>query len=249
MTSNRETLSALFDAERSVRTLHATLLGAAASSHAPLVLDIREATRTALALVSEDESEASLRLVRIAGLLGDLEGAEVVDLLIDILGSDAPEARVHAGEALESLAFDRFKEVALGIERSITRLPSGSPALTELPFLLAEVGEPGCVKLLGLFLKHADADAVASAIEALAELGDPSAIPLLGSLEKDGRQVQIDEDAAGENERVAIGDLAFEAREMLEDLAKTAQASASRSGGPQGAPRHPNANANEKKRR
>jgi len=32
--------------------------------------------------------------------------------------------------------------VALGIERAIGRLPADSPALTELPFLLAEVGEP-----------------------------------------------------------------------------------------------------------
>jgi HEAT repeat protein len=170
-----------------------------------------------------------VRLSRLALLLGDLDGDEVVDLLVDILGGPSPEGRVAAGEALEGLAFDRFKEVALGIERAIERLPKGSPALTELPFLLAEVGEPGCVKLLGRFLKLQDAEAVAAAIEALAELGDPAAVPLLAPLEKDGRQVQIDEEEAG-GERVALGDLAHEAREILEEMAQGAAAAAAPKG-------------------
>ncbi len=212
------TLTALFDAERTARKLHASLLS---RSRDELVKELREVTHAALA--NDDEEESSLRLARVAVLLGDLDGAEVVDLLVDILGSDSPEARVQAGEALEGLAFDRFKEVALGIERAVDRLPNGSPALTELPFLLAEVGEPGCVKLLGRFLKHADAEAVAAAIEALAELGDPAAIPLLAPLEKDSRQVQMDE-GEGEGERVGLGELAFEAREILEELSKGAQA-------------------------
>src|SRR5205085_5458536 len=100
-----------------------------------------------------------------------------------------PEGRVSAGEALESLAFERFKEVALGIERALGRLSKGSPALTELPFLLAEVGEPGCTKLLGRFLKHEDPEAVAAAIEAMAELGDPAATPFLASLQEHSRQL------------------------------------------------------------
>lgn len=217
MPSIKDNLSALFDAERTARKLHAGLLD---QSRAELVRELRDVAKSALA---SDDEESSLRLGRIAVLLGDLDGAEVVDLLVDILGSESPEARVQAGEALEGLAFDRFKEVALGIERAVDRLPKGSPALTELPFLLAEVGEPGCVKLLGRFLKHADAEAVAAAIEALAELGDPAAIPLLAPLEKDPRQVQLDEED-GEGERVGLGDLAFEAREILEELAKSAQA-------------------------
>jgi len=230
MASIKENLTFLFDAERTARKLHATL---ADQPRAELVKELREATKAALS--TADEGETALRLTRIAGLLGDLDGDEVVDLLVDILGSDSPEARVQAGEALEGLAFDRFKEVALGIERAVDRLPKGSPALTELPFLLAEVGEPGCVKLLGRFLKHADAEAVAAAIEALAELGDPAAIPLLAPLEKDPRQVQLDEEE-GEGERVGLGDLAFEAREILEELARSAQA-AQGGGGGGGGPR------------
>ena len=225
MASIKENLAALFDAERTARKLHN---GLADGPRPELVKELREATKAALA--TADDEESSLRLARVAGLLGDLDGDEVVDLLIDILGSESPEARVQAGEALEGLAFDRFKEVALGIERAVDRLPTGSPALTELPFLLAEVGEPGCVKLLGRFLKHADAEAVAAAIEALAELGDPAAIPLLAPLEKDPRQVQLDEDE-GEGERVGLGDLAFEAREILEELVKSAQAAQGGGGG------------------
>ena len=230
MPSIKENLASLFDAERTTRSLHAGLLD---QSRAELVEELGVAAKAALS--NQDPDEGSLRLTRIAVLLGDLDGALVVDLLVDILGSDSPEARVHAGEALEGLAFDRFKEVALGVERAVDRLPKGSPALTELPFLLAEVGEPGCVKLLGRFLKHADPEAVAAAIEAIAELGDPAAIPLLTPLEKDPRQVQLEEED-GEGERVGLGDLAFEAREILEELSKNAQAA---QGHGHGGPRNP----------
>lgn len=212
MAAIKDTLTALFDAERKARAAHASLVE---STRGELVPVLREATREALAITDEDE--AAVRLSRLALVLGDLEGDDVVDLLIDILASESAEGRVAAGEALESLAFDRFKEVALGIERALGRLEKGSPALTELPFLLAEVGEPGCTKLLGRFLKHDDPEAVAAAIEAMAELGDPAAIPLLAPLEKDGRHVQIDDEDGGE--RVAIGDLAHEAREILSEMA------------------------------
>jgi len=206
-----ETLNALFEAERSARAHHAALRS---EGDAKLIPELRAATAAALKL--EDEAEATLRLVRLALLLGDLEGDAVVDLLIDILGGMSPEARIAAGEGLEGLAFDRFKEVALGIERALVRLPKGNPALTELPFLLAEVGEPGCAKLLGRFLQNEDAEVVAGAIEALAELGDPVAIPIVAKLERDGRQVQLDDDEGGE--RVSIADLAHEAREILEEM-------------------------------
>lgn len=212
MAAINDRISALFEAERKARVLHADLVG---SPRGELLPALGEATREAL--VVTDEDEAAVRLSRLALVLGDLEGDEVVDLLIDILASDSAEGRVAAGEALESLAFDRFKEVALGIERALRRLKKGSFALTELPFLLAEIGEPGCTKLLGKFLQHEDADAVAAAIEAMAELGDPAAIPLLAPLEKDGRHVQIDDEDGGE--RVAIGDLAHEARELLTEMA------------------------------
>jgi HEAT repeat protein len=205
------TLKALFDAERAVRAAHDDLVEAEPKQVLPA---LERATRQALALDEVDEDEASLRLVRVAAVLGDMQGAQVVDLLIDILGSDEPEARHAAGEALSGLAFDRFKEVALGVERAFERLRDGSPAFSELPYLLAEVPEPGAVKLLARFLGHTNADAVAAAIEAIVEVGDPSALPLLERLEGDGRRVQL-EDEGGTTADATIGELVAEARGIL----------------------------------
>jgi hypothetical protein len=143
-----------------------------------------------------------------------MTGPRVVDLLVDILGCDEPEARHAAGEALEGLAFDRFKEVALGVERALERLPQGNAALSELPYLLAQVPEPGVPKLLARFLAHPDADAVASAIEALVEMGDPGALPLLDALATDGRKVQLEDEGGTEGE-ATIGELVAEARSLL----------------------------------
>jgi hypothetical protein len=213
-------LRALFDAERSLRRIHAELVkGAGRGGAAELDRLVSAlASEVAAARALKDPAEQALRLVRIAELLGDLHGDKVVDLLIDILGGDEPEARVTAGEALEGIAFDRFKEVALGVERALDRLPAGSPALSELPYLLAEVPEPGAAKLLGRFLRHADPEAVAAGIEALVEMADPSAASLLAPLERDTRAVQLEDDE-GEEGRVTIGELAKEARELLAELA------------------------------
>ncbi len=205
------TLKSLFDAERAVRQGHDDLVDADPKRVLPL---LERATRQALALDEVDEDEASLRLVRVAHVLGDMQGGEVVDLLIDILGSDEPEARHAAGEALSGLAFDRFKEVALGVERAFERLPEGTPAFSELPYLLAEVPEPGATKLLARFLAHRDADAVAAAIEAIVEVGDPAALPLLDRLVGDSRRVQL-EDEGGTSGDATIGELVAEAREIL----------------------------------
>ena len=187
----------------------------------------------ARALASSEEQ--ALRLTRIASLLGDLHGAAVVDLLIDLLGGDEPEARHAAGEALEGLAYDRFKEVALGVERALDRLPAGSPALSELPYLIAEIPEPGAARLLGRFLRHADPEAVAAAIEALVEVGDPSVAGLLAPLEKDTRAVQLEDDE-GEEGKVTIGELATEARALLSEI-EGARPGGSGGGGGSGRPR------------
>ncbi len=205
------TLLELFAAERTVRTTARALRARGDALLAPAAAAVDDA------MGLEDKEEAALRLVRLADLLGDMEGPRAVDLLIRILGHDEPEARHAAGEALEGLAFDRFKEVALGIERALTSLPKGNVALTELPYLLAEVPEPGVMKLLGKFLGHPDADAVAAAIEALVEVGDASGASLLAPLVDDARHVEM-EDEVGEGAQVSIGDLAREAREVLEDL-------------------------------
>lgn len=211
------TLTGLFDAERAARRAHDVLV---ASDPVQVLALLVTTTRKALTLDSVDEDEASLQLVRIAGVLSEMQGPAVVDLLIDILGSDEPEARSAAGEALSGLAFDRFKEVAIGIERALDRMPEGSPAMAELPYLLVDVPEPGVLKLLGRFLQHRDPDAVAAAIEALVELGDPSAVPLLDKLQTDSRRVQL-EDEGGTEGDATIGELVAEARSLLTREAST----------------------------
>lgn len=208
-----QTLNELFDAERNVRRLHdeltlkppAELLGALTSA-------------LAAALREPNEDEASLRLVRIAALLGEHEGPRVIDALIDVLSSDHPEARRAAGEELEGLAYERFKEVAGGVERALKRLPVGSPALPELPYILAEIPEPGVVRLLGQFLAHADPDAVAASIEAIAELGDPQAIKMLEPLTSDERTVELADDGSEATSEASIGELASEAIELLQSF-------------------------------
>jgi HEAT repeat protein len=209
-------LEALFDAERAAREAQQELADGDLSEVVPV---LEQATREALALEADDEDESSLRLVRIAGVLGDLEGARVVDLLIDILGAADAETRQAAGVALSGLAFDRFKDVALGIERALTRIPSGSPALSELPYLLIEIPEPGVNRLLARFLAHGSADAVAAAVEAIVEIGDPSALPLLEPLSGDARRVQL-EDENGQEGDASIGELVAEAQAILGGGAK-----------------------------
>jgi len=204
-------LKELFDAERAARRAHDALVGADPESVLPL---LQKATREALELDTLDEDEAALRLERVAAVLGEMQGPRVVDLLVDILACDEPEARHAAGEALAGLAVDRFKEVALGVERALERLPSGSPALAELPYILAQVPEPGATRLLARFLAHPDPDAVASAIETLVETGDASVLPLLDPLAADARKVQLEDEGGTEGE-ATIGELVAEARTLL----------------------------------
>lgn len=207
-----QTIANLFEAERRVRNLHDEVSDADPA-------DVLAAVERALpaALKEPDELEASLRLERLALLLGELEGPRPIDLLIDIAASDLPEARAAAGEQLEGIAFDRFKEVAKGIERALKRLPAGSPALPELPYVIADVPEPGVVKLLEQFLKHEDADAVAAAIEVGVEIGDPAFGKHLEPLKDDARTVEMSDDS-GEPAEVTIGELAQDALDIFADV-------------------------------
>lgn len=213
---NREaidrSLSELFDAERNVRRIHDGL----AALPSETLLDALTAALT-VAMREPNEEEASLRLVRLAALLGEHEGPRVVDALIDVLSSEHAEARKAAGEELEELAFDRFKEVASGVERALKRLPVGSPALPELPYLLSEVPEPGVMKLLGQFVAHRDPDAVAAAIESLVEIGDPAGARFLTQLKGDERTVELADDGAEATSEVTLGELAEEAIDLLQD--------------------------------
>lgn len=235
--SVEETLSKLFAAELEARRLHDRLAATGAESGGRDAVVAAAVARIAAAEPSAAEpsaaepsaaepsasqpsgeqrsaEEATATLICVARLLGEFDGPDVADALIDVLDSEHPEVRSEAGEQLQGLAYDRFKEVALAVERALGRLAAGSNALVELPFVLAEIPEGGVTKLLEKFLAHADAEAVASALEALVEVGDPSALDAVKALLGDERRTRLRDDDADEPE-VTLGELAADAVELL----------------------------------
>lgn len=166
------------------------------------------------------EQERVVDLSTLARLLGRIGGPRAADALVDLLGSEEPEVRYAAGDVLTDVGHDRWKELALAVERAIGTVPTGNAALAELPYVLAEIPEPGATKLLHRFLAHEDPEAVAAAIEILADLGDTSALTLLKKLEKDKRMVSPDDETVEDDERgsITIGELATEARILLESV-------------------------------
>ncbi len=206
-----DSLKKVFDADRQLRRAQHEFFSSGADEAR---LDAMEgAIDEALALKDTDESHA--RLSRLGSLLGEVGGARAVKLLLRLLDHDEPEVRVPAGESLEDLAYSRYAEVAREIERAIDAGKLVN-ALTEVPYILAEIGEPGGVKLCLRLLKHPSAEVVASAVEALAALGDASVIKDLEPLRNDRRRVAADDDPeAGE---IMLGDLALEAVEHLRSL-------------------------------
>ncbi len=229
--SVEETLSKLFAAELEARRLHdrvaamGTEPGGREAVVAALVARIaatepgaeKDSAKKDSAEHSADHrgaEEATATLVCVARLLGEFDGPEVADALIDVLNSEHPEVRNEAGEQLQGLAYDRFKEVELAVERALERLAVGSNALVELPFVLAEIPEGGVTKLLSKFMAHDDPDAVASALEALVEVGDPSALDAVKVLLGDKRRTRPRDEEADDTE-VTLGELAAEAVELL----------------------------------
>jgi HEAT repeat protein len=206
----KETLNALFDAERALRAREAELLGRKDKALADL---LGRAVDEALAL--DDADEAGLRLFRLADLCAQVGGPSMCDALIRILNAHDLQARNEAGEALLDLAYDRYAEVARAIERALDQ-PLHGPAMLELPFLLSEVGEPSALKLLRRFSEHPDADVVAAAIEACAVLGDPAAVDFLERLTGDEREVTVEDDS-DESLSSTLGELATEAIDALSD--------------------------------
>jgi len=206
--SAKQHLDQLFASDRAAREAEARLLEAGSPAELSRVLE--EAVHTALAL--SDAFEASIRLTRLCDLCAQVQGQPMARALIEILGSDDAAVRVAAGEALRDFAYDRYAEVARAIESALDGELAG-PAMEELPWVLAEVGEPSAVPLISRFLDHPDVDVVASAIEALAELGDPAAVVHLETLEGDERVAQIEEGEASYS--ATLGELAEEA---LSDL-------------------------------
>jgi HEAT repeat protein len=197
-------LTRLLKADRALREAHSAVLDVD-DKRALLRAIEQEVTR---AFTDRDSEEGGARLMCLADLLVDVTGPEAARLLVRILGHEEPAVRVAAGEGLVELLYDRYAEVARMLEAAVDK-GTDVVALSEIPFILAEVGEPGGVKIVSKLLKHADADVVGAAIEGLAAMGDPSVIKLLEPLRNDKRRVTVEDEAEGLGE-VTVGDLADE---------------------------------------
>jgi hypothetical protein len=202
--SAKQLLDALFDADRKVRDAETLLF--AESDEEELAKALERATEQALTLA--DTREAQGRLIRLCDLCAQVQGPRMASSLVRILNHEAPEVRVAAGEALRDFAYDRYAEVARAIERAFEDKLTG-PALSEVPWILAEIGEPSALPLIARCLSHPDPEVVASGIEALAELGDPEAVPLLKPLTRDKRVVELSE--ADTSYSTTLAELALEA--------------------------------------
>lgn len=205
--SANDLLTRIFEAERNLRAAETELLDMPQNTVADV---LSMATDTALKLL--DETEGALRLERLADLCAQVPGPKMADALIRMLDHDAPQVRVQAAEALRDVGFDRYAELARAIDRVLDRKHDGQSML-ELPWVLAEIGEPSALPLIKRFLAHEDGEVVASAIEAVMSLGDPAAIELLQPLTEDEREVELDD---AEDESATVGDLALEAIAALE---------------------------------
>lgn len=197
---SRADLDAIFAADRALREAEGRLLDGDPTDL--LVEAVAEAMRL------EDAEEAEMRLVRLADLCAQVPGAAMIEALIDILDHHEPQVRVNAGEALLDVAYDYYGEVARAIEGRLERGHRG-PSMAELPFLVAEVGESGTVKLLRRFLRHPDAEVVAAAIEAAVDAHEPDLVDTLRELIEDLRDVTI-ADFESETE-ATVGALAADA--------------------------------------
>lgn len=201
-------LQRIFDADRELRKAELNLLQKKGSDELVALLE----SETKLALEMEDRTEAAMRLERLADLCAQVPGPRMTDALIAILDDGEPRVRVAAGEALRDLGYERYAEVARGIERALDRGADGL-AMSELSWVLAEIAEPSALSLLRRFLDHPNADVVAAAIEALAQLREPESISDLERFLSDSRVVII-EDFEDET-KTTLGELAADALEIV----------------------------------
>jgi len=201
-------LQRIFDADRVLQEAESVLLRKKGSDELIALLE-RE---TEIALQMDDRGEGTMRLERLADLCAQVPGPRMTDALIAILNDGEPRVRVAAGEALRDLGYERYAEVARGIERALDRNAEGL-GMSELPWVLAEIAEPSALPLIRRFLDHPTADVVAAAIESLAQLDDPEAVSDLERFVDDSRIVVM-EDFEDET-KTTVGELAKEALEML----------------------------------
>jgi len=201
-------LQRIFDADRTLREAEDELLR---NKRADELVALLEA-ETKKALTLGDRQEGTMRLERLADLCAQVPGPAMADALIAILNDGEPRVRVAAGEALRDVGYERYAEAARAIERALDRGDAGL-AMSELPWVLAEIAEPSALPLIRRFLDHASPDVIAAAIEALSQLGDPDAADDLRRFVGDARTVLIED--FEEETKTTLGELAEEALREL----------------------------------
>lgn len=212
----KQSLKAIFEADRALHQAEDALFQDGETPELKTLLS--DAVREANGL--SDRGEAAIRLSRLADLCAQVTGPEMADALLMILNDEDPQVRVAAGEALRDVGFERYAEVARAVERFTKQVgdDGGQPALSEIPWILVEIGEPSAIKLIAPILANEDGEIVASAVEALADLGDPAAVPHLRTLVDDAREITLDD--SDDEEPVPLGELVREAVEALEAKAQ-----------------------------
>lgn len=206
-------LQKLFDAEKAFRRARENVF--ADMSDDVLLKGIsKEIDRAMAQPLSED---AGFRLMLCAELLESIPSRESARLQLVILGHDDPGIRVSAGESLVNMLEDAWRDSSSACEAAIKE-GTNLNALRELPFVLAESGEPAAGGLIAKLLTHKDADIVASAIEALVEIGDPTHRAEIEKLATDTRELSAIESEDGEapQDSGTVGELAAEAAKILE---------------------------------
>lgn len=203
MDGSRTRLNALFAADKVRRTAEEAFLDSA--DEKTLARVIAAAVEEAWKLDDPEEQEG--RLTRLADLSAQVPARETIDAVLSILDHPEPAVRNEAGECLLDIAYERYKEVAHGVERLLSAGHTG-PSMEELPFILAEIRDPDPLPLIVRFLGSREAEIVAAAIEALAGFGDPAAIAHLEKLRSDKREVTLPD---LEDATVSLGDLAADA--------------------------------------
>lgn len=203
-------LDAIYAADRALRAAERSLLGENPDALTELLVKA-----VADAKDEVDVEESMMRLERLADLCAQVPGPKMADALISILDDDEPSVRVAAGEALMDVAYDYYAEVARAVDRALDRGESG-PAMAELPYVLANIGEDSAGAQLKRFMQNADPDVVAAAIEASVILLEPNLIPSLKELIGDERMA-VEEDFEDET-TASLGELAQDAIEQLQTL-------------------------------
>jgi HEAT repeat protein len=165
--------------------------------------------------IGQEDVDALDRLIRVAELLTEHPSPGACGLLLRLLDHAEPAVRAAAGEALLEIGQTRYADVARTVEKAIDQ-GSQTTALMEVPFLLAELGDAGGVRLCTKLLRHPTADVVAAAVESLASMGDPASLKDLERLRGDKRKVSHEDEAEGTE--LTLGELVSEAVDHLRAL-------------------------------